>query len=198
MSTATAAKPRADLVIANATDVMTCVSTAEDLVGRRSGVSVAIGGERIIAVGPPAEIAQQVDVSSAEVLDASGKIVVPGFVDCHTHLVFGGSRVEEYAARLTMNADEVQVLGVPTGIQATVAMTRAESVDELTATAADRVQRMFRHGTTTLESKSGYGLSLAEEIKLLEVNQRLQASQPMDVVSTFLGAHDFLSELPRA
>jgi imidazolonepropionase len=197
MSTATVAKPRADVVIANAAEVLTCVPTSGDLVGRRSGASVAIAGERIIAVGPPSKMAQQVDTSSAEVIDASGKIVAPGFVDCHTHLVFGGSRVEEYAARMTMNTAEVEALGIPTGIQATVAMTRAESADELTASATDRVQRMFRHGTTTVESKSGYGLSLAEEIKLLEVNRRLQSSQPMDVVSTFLGAHDFPSEMPR-
>ncbi len=197
MSTATVAKPRADLVIASAAEVLTCVPTSGDLVGRRPGVSVAIAGERIIAVGPLAEMAEQVDTSSAEVLDASGKIVAPGFVDCHTHLVFGGSRVEEYAARMTLKTAEVQALGIPTGIQATVAMTRAENVDELAASAADRVQRMFRHGTTTVESKSGYGLSLVEEIKLLEVNRRLQSSQPMDVVSTFLGAHDFPRELPR-
>jgi imidazolonepropionase len=197
MSTATVANPRADVVIAGAAEVLTCVPTPGDLIGRRPGVSVAIAGERIIAVGPASELAQQVDTTSAEVIDASGKIVAPGFVDCHTHLVFGGSRAEEYAARLTMNAAEVEALGTPTGIQATVAMTRAENVDELEASAADRVQRMFRHGTTTVESKSGYGLSLAEEIKQLEVSGRLQASQPMDVVSTFLGAHDFPSELPR-
>lgn len=197
MSTASVAKPRADLVIANAAEVLTCVPTSGDLVGRRPGALVAIAGERIIAVGPPAEIAQQVDASSAEVIDASGKIVAPGFVDCHTHVVFGGSRVEEYAARMTMNVAEVEALGIPTGIQASVRMTRADSVDELAASAADRMWRMFRHGTTTVESKSGYGLSLAEEIKLLEVNRRLQASQPMDVVGTFLGAHDFPSELPR-
>ena len=197
MSTASVAKPRADLVIANAAEVLTCVPTSGDLVGRSPGALVAIAGERIIAVGPPAEMAQQVDASSAEVIDASGKIVAPGFVDCHTHVVFGGSRVEEYAARMTMNVAEVEALGIPTGIQASVRMTRADSVDELAASAADRMWRMFRHGTTTVESKSGYGLSLAEEIKLLEVNRRLQASQPMDVVGTFLGAHDFPSELPR-
>jgi len=197
MSNETPTKPRADLVIAGATEVLTCVPSTDDLVGRRTGASVAIAGERIIAVGSPAEVAQQVDTTSAEVIDASGRIVAPGFVDCHTHVVFGGSRVDEYAARMTMDAAEVEALGIPTGIQATVAMTRAESADMLTASAAERMQRMLRHGTTTVESKSGYGLSLAEEIKQLEVNRRLQSSQPMDVVSTFLGAHDFPPEVPR-
>jgi imidazolonepropionase len=190
-------RPRADLLITGAAEVLTCVPGGDDLTGHRPGAQIAIAGERIIALGSPADVARQVDTTAAEVLDVSGKIVAPGFVDCHTHLVFGGSRVQEYAARMTMEASQVQGLGIPSGIQATVAMTRVESVDSLTASAAQRVQRMFRHGTTTLESKSGYGLSLADEIKQLEVNQRLRASQPVDVVSTFLGAHDFPPELPR-
>jgi imidazolonepropionase len=191
------AKLRADLVIAGATEVLTCVPTAEDLVGCRAGASVAIAGERIIAVGSPAEVADQVDTTSSEFIDASDKIVVPGFVDCHTHVVFGGSRVEEYSARMTMDAAEVKALGIPTGIQATVAMTRAESADMLAGGSSQRLDRMFRHGTTTVESKSGYGLNLSNEVKQLEVNRRLNSNQPVDVVSTFLGAHDFPSDIPR-
>jgi imidazolonepropionase len=197
MSSETSPKPRADLVVAEATEVLTCVPSAGDLVGRTPGASVAIADERILAVGSPADVAQQVDTTSAEVIDATGKIVAPGFVDCHTHVVFGGSRVEEYAARMTMDATEVGALGIPTGIQATVAMTRRESADMLAASAAERLQRMFRYGTTTVESKSGYGLSLSEELKQLEVNRRLQASLPMDVVSTFLGAHDLPADVSR-
>ena len=190
-------KPDADLVIAGATEVLTCVPSAGDLAGRREGVSVAIAGQRIVAVGSPAEVAEKVDTTSAEVIDASGKIVAPGFVDCHTHLIFGGSRAQEYAARMTMDAAEVNALGIPTGIIATMEMTRAETSDTLTASAAQRLRRMFRSGTTTVESKSGYGLSLAEEVKQLEVNRRLKAIQPVDVVSTFLGAHDFPPDVPR-
>ena len=190
-------KPHADLIIAGATEVLTCVPSAGDLAGRRKGASVAIAGQRIVAVGSPAEVAAQVDTTSAQVIDASGKIVAPGFVDCHTHLIFGGSRAQEYAARLTMDAAEVNALGIPTGIIATMEMTRAETSNTLTASATQRLRRMFRSGTTTVESKSGYGLSLAEEIKQLEVNRRLQAIQPVDVVSTFLGAHDFPPDVPR-
>jgi len=196
-SNETPTKPRVDIIIAGAAELLTCVPSGGDLVGRRTGASVAIAGERIIAVGSPTEVAQQVDTTFAEVIDVSGKIVAPGFVDCHTHVVFGGSRVEEYAARMTMDVAEVEALGIPIGIQATVAMTRAESADMLTVSAAERIQRMLRHGTTTVESKSGYGLRLAEEVKQLEVNRRLQSSQAVDVVSTFLGAHDFPPELPR-
>jgi len=190
-------KPKADLIIAGAKEVLTCVPTVDDPIGRRVGASVAIAGERIIAVGSPSEIAELVDTSSAQVIDATGKIVAPGFVDCHTHLVFGGSRVQEYAALMTHSPAEVKRLGIPTGIIATVEMTRAETVDMLTASAAQRLQRMLESGTTTVESKSGYGLSLEEEIKLLKVNRRLQSIQPMDIVSTFLGAHAFPPEVPR-
>ncbi len=190
-------KPHVDLIIAGATEVLTCVPSAGDLAGRREGASVAIAGQRIVAVGSPAEVAEQVDTTSAQVIDASGKIVAPGFVDCHTHLIFGGSRAQEYAARMTMGAAEVNALGIPTGIIATMEMTRAETSDTLTVSAAQRLRRMFRSGTTTVESKSGYGLSLTEEIKQLEVNRRLRAIQPVDVVSTFLGAHDFPPDVPR-
>ena len=88
-------------------------------------------------------------------------------------------------------------MGIPIGILATVDMTRSESVDQLTASAAERLRRMLYCGTTTVESKSGYGLSLAEELKMLEVNGQLQAAQPVDVVSTFLGAHEFPREMTR-
>jgi len=188
---ACAAKKRADLLIVGAAQVLTCVPTSGDLVGCIENGSVAIASERIIAVGSTAEVTSQVDTASAQIIDAAGKVVVPGFVDCHTHLVFGGSRVKEYAARMTRSAAEVKALGIPTGILATVAMTRAETLGRLVESAKQRLQQMLRCGTTTVESKSGYGLNLAEEIKMLEVNRVLQSTQPVDIVSTFLGAHDF-------
>ena len=115
--------------------------------------------------------------------------MAPGFVDPHTHLVFGGSRVDEYVATVTGDLEAFASRRTVTGIMATVAMTRAASVDELTETAAARLTSMFAHGTTTVESKSGYGLTVEDEMKMLEVNRRLAEEQPVDVVSTFLGAH---------
>ena len=188
---------RADLLIANAAQVLTCAPGAPDRLGRIDNASVAVAGERIVAVGPADEVAAYVGTRVVRVIDARGKIVAPGFIDCHTHLVFGGSRVREYAARMTLGAAQVRALGIPSGILATVTMTRAAGVDELVESAAERLGRMLRHGTTTVESKSGYGLSLAEEMKQLEVNRRLQGEQPVDVVSTFLGAHDFPTDMPR-
>lgn len=190
-------KPEVDLLIVGARDVLTCVPSANDHIGRRANAAIAIAGENILAIGTVDQFKQQFDLSQAKVIDASGKIVAPGFVDCHTHLVFGGSRVKEYAARMTMTAEEVKALGFPTGILATVEMTRAASEGELTQLALERIGRMLRHGTTTVESKTGYGLSWEHEQKMLKVNRRLQQSTSIDVVSTFLGAHDFPLEMSR-
>ena len=192
-----AARPKADLLITGTAEVLTCAAAPGNPIGRIAGGSVAVAGECILAVGPAAEVAAQVDATSARVLEAAGKVVAPGFVDSHTHLVFGGSRVKEYAARMTRTAAEVRDLGIPTGIIATVDMTRAQPAEALAASAAQRLGGMLRCGTTTVESKSGYGLSVADEMKMLDVNRRLQASQPVDVVSTFLGAHEFPRDVPR-
>jgi len=186
------------LLIARATELLTCVPRGDELIGRIRDGAVAIAGERIVAVGATDEVLAQVDMKNVQWIDCEyNKIVAPGFVDCHTHLVFGGSRVQEYAARMTHTLDEVKALGIQTGIGASVQMTRAASAAQLTASALDRLSRMFRSGTTTVESKSGYGLTLDDELKMLRVNRALQSSQPVDVLSTFLGAHAFPNELPR-
>jgi imidazolonepropionase len=193
----TSAKPSAALVITSIAELLTCTPTSGNPMGRVSNGAVAIAGERILTVGTVSEVAAQVDTTSAQVIDASNRVVAPGFVDCHTHLVFGGSRAREYAARLTRTAEQVKALGIPAGILATVDMTRAQSVEQLTQSAGQRLGRMLAHGTTTVESKSGYGLTVPDELKLLEVNRRLQSAQPVDVISTFLGAHDFPRDVPR-
>ena len=190
-------KPVAGVVITHAAELLTCVPAPGDRVGRVRDGALAIQGERIIAAGATADVLAQVDASAAEVLDASGKIVAPGFVDSHTHLVFGGSRVQEYAARMTRSPEQVRALGIPTGIGASVDMTRRASTEQLTASGLERLARMFRHGTTTVESKSGYGLTVEDELKMLAVSCALRRAQPVDIVSTFLGAHAFPEDLSR-
>lgn len=182
-------RPKADLVVSGSAEVITCAGTTGDPLGRIRNGAVAIAGERILHVGSADGLSGHVDVTDAIVLDARGGTVAPGFVDCHTHLVFGGSRVDEYVAAVTGRMVDFQRERPVTGILATVALTRAGSVEQLTAEAAPRMQAMFEHGTTTIESKTGYGLTLQDELKMLEVNRRLDADHPVDVVSTFLGAH---------
>jgi imidazolonepropionase len=190
-------RPPADLIITGASEVLTCAGATDEPLGRIPGAVLAIGDGRVLAVGRDDEVRSTIDSSGALVLDAAGGVVVPGFIDAHTHLVFGGSRAKEYALRLTRSAEEVRELGVPTGIMATVGMTRAEDAETLHQSAAKRLDAMLAHGTTTVESKSGYGLDIDNELKLLDVNRRLDEGHDVDVVSTFMGAHDFPPELSR-
>ena len=190
-------KPKADFLIDNAAELITCVSTANDPLGRIPNGAVAVADGRILATGSRADLEERVDLTGADVLEAQGKIVAPGFVDCHTHLIFGKSRVKEYALKMTLSVAEIEATGLKTGIPASIAMTRESKEEDLFVSALDRLGRMLRYGTTTVESKSGYGISWPDELKMLRVNQRLAQAQPMDVVSTFLGGHDFPPEMDR-
>lgn len=169
-----------DLLVTNTAEVLTCAGDAPDLIGRVPNGGVAIDAGRVRAVG---------DVSGftgRRVLDAAGGVVMPGFVDAHTHVVFGGSRVEEYAARV---AGVEPPAGAPIGITGTTAATRSCSVPELVAQTTPRIAEMLDHGTTTVESKSGYGLTAAAELRMLETNSVVERDLPVGVVSTYLGAH---------
>jgi imidazolonepropionase len=190
-------KPKADGYLAGAAELITGVSNRQGRVVRIENGALAIQAGRIVAVGPISQVETEVDLSEAKRIDASGKIIAPGFVDCHTHLVFGKSRGREFALRMTKSAAEVAEMGLETGIPASIKMTREAAEDELFDAAMDRLACMLHHGTTTVESKSGYGINRPSEFKMLRVNQRLKKAQPIDIVSTFLGAHDFPPEIDR-
>ena len=191
-------KEKVDLIITNAREMLTCCCEDGDDVGLIKNGWLAIKNEKIFALGTENDVTLRVDIDQSPRFDASDKIVAPGFVDCHTHLVFGGSRVEEYAARLTISdPEELKRRGIRTGIMVTVDQTRNAAKEELVAQAGTRLEQMLLNGTTTVESKSGYGLSLESEIKMLEVNRDLEKIFPVDIVSTFLGAHGWPSDIPK-
>jgi imidazolonepropionase len=145
------------------------------IAGRRSEVETALG-----AGGYP--------LDRFETLDADGATVTPGLIDAHTHLLFAGSREDELVLR-QRGAGYLEILAAGGGILSTVAATRAASADDLAAHGRRWLDEMLGHGTTTVEAKSGYGLDLPTELRLLEVAHRLGAEGPIDVLPTWLGAH---------
>ena len=189
--------PKIDLYIHGTSEMITCVPRQDDTVGRIEDGAIAISDGRIVAVGKRSQLEGELDLSTAMRIDARGRILAPGFVDCHTHLVFGRSRVKEYALKMTMTSAEIEASGLKTGIPASIEMTREEGEDALFNSALDRLNRMIRYGTTTVESKSGYGIRLDDELKQLRVNKRLNTVSPIEVISTFLGGHDFPPEIDR-
>lgn len=127
------------------------------------------------------------------VVDAGGRVVLPGFVDAHTHAVFAGDRLDEYELR-TSGASYEEIAAAGGGIRSTVRKTRAASEDDLFECAQRRMGWFLRTGTTTMEAKSGYGLSAEAELKMLRVIRRLNESGPVQYVPTFLGAHEVPDE----
>ncbi|MFJ5565069.1 imidazolonepropionase [Lysinibacillus xylanilyticus] len=151
---------------------------------------VLMEGNSIIAVGSIAQLEADFPdlVKAAEVIDASGKIVMPGLVDCHTHLVHGGTREQEFNMRLN-GATYMAIMNAGGGIHATTKWTRETSFDDLYRKTMSHLDVFLKHGVTTVEAKSGYGLDWETEKKQLEVAKELQATHDIDVVSTFMGAH---------
>jgi imidazolonepropionase len=159
----------------------------------RQGALAARRG-KIVWVGPTAELLTSVRPAAfAKRIDAYGKTVMPGLVDPHTHLVFAGSRENEFAMRIQGKSYQ-EIAAAGGGINATVAATRKASKAALKAEARKSLDRMLALGTTTVEAKSGYGLELETELKMLEVVRELNEEGPMTVIPTFMGAHEIPPE----
>jgi imidazolonepropionase len=159
--------------------------------GVMTDTSILLRDGRIEWVGPTDRIPPL--SADVDVLDATGKVVLPGFVDSHTHLVFAGSREDEFEQRLG-GATYQEISATGGGIQSTVQSVRQASKNELKALARPRLRRLLQFGVTTVEVKSGYGLSLVDEMKCLEAIAELDAEGPLELVPTFLGAHSVPAE----
>jgi imidazolonepropionase len=189
---------QADLLIHSADQVITVASPGGPKRGeamRRLGIipdgAVAVRDGRILAVGPSEELRRQ--VRAGQGLSASGHLVLPGFVDPHTHLVWAGERSAEFEMRVG-GATYMEIMAAGGGIMNTVRQTRAAGLDDLVSETRPRLARMLAHGTTTVEVKTGYGLNTDDELKQLEAIRRLQADSPARLVPTFLGAHAIPAE----
>jgi imidazolonepropionase len=190
----TRAREKADLLVVNANELVTL---AENNQKPRTGKqmlelgiihngALAVKDGRIAAVGKTPEITK--NFKAENIVSASGKTVMPGFVDPHTHLVFAGSREDEFQMRVE-GASHLEILDRGDGILKTVKETRRASVEKLVDNSTERLNMMLEHGTTTAEAKSGYGLTTKDELKILEVIQRINQMHPVDLVPTFLGAN---------
>jgi imidazolonepropionase len=151
---------------------------------------------RIAKIGPSDEIEKALPAGT-EIVEAEGKVVLPGFVDAHTHPIFGGNRVDEFEMR-ARGATYEEIASGGGGIRSTVRKTRAASEDELLSQARKHARWFLQGGTTTVEAKSGYGLTVDDELKMLRVIARLNRETPIEFVPTFLGAHAIPDEFVNA
>lgn len=157
------------------------IATMADGYGVIENGAVRIDGDHIAEVG-------DIAVTAGEAIDCQGKLLTPGLIDCHTHMVYGGNRAHEFEMRLEgVSYSEIAKAGG--GILSTVRATREASEDELFASVKQRLACLLAEGVTTVEIKSGYGLDVETECKMLRVARRLGREKPVDVVTSFLGAH---------
>jgi len=183
----------ADLIVHNTSQLVTCASSgkpkrgAEMLdVGIIENGAVAIRNGKFVAVGTSEEILR--DLSARDVVDADGKVVCPGFVDPHTHIVFAGDRLNEFELKIK-GTDYLEILANGGGILSTVGKTREASLDQLVDESRKRLDKMLACGTTTAEVKTGYGLDNETELKMLRVIEELDKTHAIALVPTFLAAH---------
>lgn len=153
--------------------------------------AVVVHDEKIVAVGTTAEL--KAAYPDEPTLDASGCVLMPGFVDPHTHVIWGGDRANEFEMKMA-GKPYLEILAEGGGILSTVRATRTASIESLIAQARPRLLRMFAHGTTTVETKTGYGLQTATELRLLKALLALDDEGPLDLAITFLGAHAIAPE----
>lgn len=185
---------KGNLIIKDAAELITCSSFEAKKGQEMSRLDIIYDGTLVIekgiitGAGKAEEVLSGLDLSSFDIIEAAGKAVLPGFIDPHTHFVFGGYRAEEFSWRLRGDS-YMEIMKRGGGIVNSVRATRKASRDELIVSGKKRLDSMLSFGVTTVEGKSGYGLDRETEIKQLEVMRELDTSHPVDVVSTFLGAH---------
>ncbi|MBU3902077.1 MAG: imidazolonepropionase [Candidatus Thermoplasmatota archaeon] len=184
---------KADLLIKNATQLLTVKSDKPKVKGEMEDLGIINDGAVAVRNNRIFRIDKKINIDAKKTIDASNRVVMPGFVDPHTHLVFSGSRENELKMKLK-GKTYLEILESGGGIHFTVNKTRKADIKELVAIGLSRLDEMLLNGTTTVEAKSGYGLNPKDEIKCLKVINELNKRHIVDVVPTFLGAHAIPSE----
>lgn len=185
--------------IRHASELVTCKGQAPKRgkemseIGLIKDGGVLIHDDKIFAVGTTEELDKQINPDEYEIIDATGKTVLPGFVDSHTHFVFGGYRADEFTWRLKGDS-YMSIMERGGGINATITPTKNATEEELIEVGRERLNRMLEFGVTTVEGKSGYGMDCETELKQLRAMKKLDKIHPVDIVTTFLGPHSVLPE----
>lgn len=189
---------RADRIIHNAGQLVTCASGGKAKKGagmQELGIiengAAAIKDGLFIAVGASPDVVQ--NFAADELIDAGGKVVMPGFVECHTHIVYAGDRLNEFELRIR-GASYLEIMEAGGGIASTMSQTRGAHFDDLVRQSRGRLDQMLELGVTACEIKTGYGLDTETELKMLRVIGELDQTHPVDLVPTFLAAHAFPPE----
>lgn len=186
-------------LIRHASELVTCAGKAPKHGKEMSDIgiikdgAVLIHDDKIAAVGSTEEIEASIDITEYEIIEAAGKTVLPGFVDSHTHFIFGGYRADEFSWRLKGDS-YMSIMERGGGINASVTATRAASLEDMVALGRERLNTMLEFGVTTVEGKSGYGLDCETELRQLRAMKQLNEEHPLDIVPTFLGPHSVLPE----
>ena len=183
------------ILLKNCKELLTIREDAEDLIGILYNESVLIEGERIKKVGKFEDITKDYPLEDVEIIDCSNNVVLPGYVDSHTHLIFGKSRVHEFVELFTKSPEEVKKVLDLVGLTSSMDSTVNASDEELFNSSMLKLNRMLKSGTTTVEIKSGYGIDKDTELRMLRVIKQLKERANQTIFATYLGAHYFDLEM---
>lgn len=186
------------LVLKNCRELLTVNENAEDLIGVLYDTSVLIENEIIKKIGKYDEIIREIKDKDIKIIDCSNDVVMPGYVDSHTHLIFGKSRVDEYVELLTKTSDEVKKIVGLTGLDSSMHSTKTSTDEELLDSSLLKLNRMLKSGTTTVEIKSGYGIDKDTELRMLRIIDDLRNKTRQTIFSTYLGAHYYDVEMGKS
>jgi len=185
----------AKLILKDCRELLTVADDSEDLIGIRHGESILIEDDRIKKIGSYESMVEGLVEQNLNIIDCSEHVVMPGYVDSHTHLIFGGSRVHEYVGLLTDSPEVVKERLGRVGLASSMYLTKNADDDQLRESSMLKIDRMLRAGTTTVEIKSGYGIDKDTELRMLRIVDGIRKTVPMTILSTYLGAHYYDTEM---
>lgn len=176
------------ILLKNCKQLLTMESDCQSLIGLKECMSVLIENEKIKKIDKFQNLSEDIQ-KDCNIIDCSSKVVMPGYVDAHTHLIFGKSRVEEYCLGFTKTSQDIKKILPRTGLALSMYYTKNASDEELITSSMEKLNRMLKNGTTTIEIKSGYGIDKNTELKQLRLIKKLKDTSKQTIFSTYLGAH---------